>query len=222
MEFENFVKDNINIIGEDDGDILLNPLYYINQFESTNKNNNINNNIVPKLNITEIPPIKNHVSNNSTLNTNAALDDCSQNINYNISFFSFNGNPQNEQKKEISQKSIEILTDFISKEKKIIDNNRNNNINIIEKDTNKIIKKIKIKELKNNFEKMEGCLNLYFQNPFMRKNYEKTNIFKKIEIKDNIDEEDQKINIFDKIDEKKKIYNENKFNINNINNINEI
>lgn len=221
MEFDNFVKENINIFGEDDGDILLNPLYYINQFENSNKNNNINNNIVPKLNIAEIPPIKNHISNNSTLNTNAALDDGSQNINYNISFFSFNGIPQNEQKKEITQKSVEILTDFISKEKKIIDN-RNSNINIIEKDNNKIIKKIKIKELKNNFEKMEQCLNLYFQNPFMRKNYEKNKIFKKLEIKDNIDEEDQKINICDDIDEKKKIYNENKFNINNINNINEI
>ena len=165
MEFDNFVKENINIFGEDDGDILLNPLYYINQFENSNKNNNINNNIVPKLNIAEIPPIKNHISNNSTLNTNAALDDGSQNINYNISFFSFNGIPQNEQKKEITKKSLEILTDCISKETKIIDNNRNrnSNINIIEKDNNKIIKKIKIKELKNNFEKMEQCLNLYFQ-----------------------------------------------------------
>ena len=56
----------------------------------------------------------------------------------------------------------------------------------------------------------------------MRKNYEKTQIFKKLEIKENMDEEDKKINIFDQIDEKKKIYNENKFNINNINNINEI
>ena len=221
MEFDNFVKENINIFGEDDGDILLNPLYYINQFENSNKNNNINNNIVPKLNIAEIPPIKNHISNNSTLNTNAALDDGSQNINYNISFFSFNGIPQNEQKKEITQKSVEILTDFISKEKKIIDN-RNSNINIIEKDNNKIIKKSKIKELKNNFEKMEQCLNVYFKNPFMRKNYEKAQIFKKLEIKNNNDEEDKKTNIFDEIDEKKEIYNENKFNINNVNKINEI
>ena len=56
----------------------------------------------------------------------------------------------------------------------------------------------------------------------MRKNYEKTQIFKKIEIKDNDEEEDQKIDFFDEINEKKKLYNKNKFNINNNNNINEI
>ena len=62
----------------------------------------------------------------------------------------------------------------------------------------------KIKELRNNLEKIEQSLNLYFKNPFMRQNNKKTKIFKKLEIKDNIDEEDKKNNIFDEIDEKKK------------------
>ena len=221
MEFENYVKENINLFGEDDDDILFNPIYYINKFENSNKNTNKNITIVPKSNQIDIPPKKNHISNNSTLNTNAALDESSQNINYNISFFSFNGNQQKEQKKEMTQKSIEILNECILKEKKMIENNSINN-NIIEKDNKKIIKKIKIKDLKNNSEKLEQCLNIYFKNPFMRKNYEKAQIFKKIEIKDNNEEEDQKIDFFDEINEKKKLYNKNKFNVNNNNNINEI
>ena len=45
MEFENFVNGNLNLFKEDDDEILLNPIDFINQFENpnTNKNSNIFN-----------------------------------------------------------------------------------------------------------------------------------------------------------------------------------
>ena len=116
---------NKNIFDEDDDDILLNPILYINQFETNNnKINNIKTNLFQKENenIYETQNRKNHNSPNSTFNTNAALDECSNDINYNLSFFSFNRNQGNEheQKKEMTQKSIEILSELIEKEKKNI------------------------------------------------------------------------------------------------------
>ena len=215
MELNN-LKPN-NLFDEDDDDILLNPILYINQFE-TNKNNNINTNIFQNENILESQNKNNHNSANSTLNTNAALDENSNEINYNISFFSFNRNQKNEEKKEMTQKSIEILSEFIEKEKKILENK--NNISEIEDKKTKILK---IKELKNNYEKLELSLKGYFKKPFMRKNY----IFmKNFENKFDFDEEEKKINISDEIDinldNTKKSYNDKKININNINNINEI
>lgn len=212
----NNLKPN-NLFDEDDDDILLNPILYINQFE-TNKNNNINTNIFQNENILESQNKNNHNSANSTLNTNAALDENSNEINYNISFFSFNRNQKNEEKKEMTQKSIDILSEFIEKEKKILENK--NNISEIEDKKTKILK---IKELKNNYEKLELSLKGYFKKPFMRKNY----IFmKNFENKFDFDEEEKKINISDEIDinldNTKKSYNDKKININNINNINEI
>ena len=115
MDIYNFDNQN-NLFGDDIDDILLNPVYYLNQYES-NQNNNINTNCAVRDSI-EIPENKKHISLNSTFNTNNALDEGSQNINFNFSFFSFNGNQQIEQKKEMSQKSIDILSEFISKEKK--------------------------------------------------------------------------------------------------------
>ena len=149
MAYNNYVKQSINLFGEDEDDIFMNPVYYINQFEN---HSNKKTNIVPKLElqrvVTEfpaIPPIKKQSSNDTTLNTNAALDESNENINYNISFFSFNQNQQKEQKKEISPKSIEILNEYISKEKKIENNKNIINNNIIKKENIKKIKKIKIK-----------------------------------------------------------------------------
>ena len=83
------------------------------------------------------------------------------------------------------------------------------------------MKLLKIKELKNNFEKLEQSLNIFFKKPFMRKNYEKKKFFEKFE--NNCDEEEKKISISKEInidiDEK---FKDKKINFNNINNINEI
>ena len=219
MELNN--KLNNNLFDDEDDDILLNPILYINQYESNNNIiNDIDKNVVQYENekILEAPPKKNHNSPNSTFNTNAALDECSNEINYNISF-SFNRNQQNEneQKKEMTQKSINILSELIEKENKLIENK--NNIN--EKEDKKAII-LKINDLKSNFEKLELTLKFFFKSPFMRKNYMFTKKFenkcdeKKISLSDEIDI---------KIDDTKKAYIKNKVNVNNIiinNNINEI
>lgn len=216
MEFENFVKNNPQIFADEDDDILLNPIYYINQFENTNNNRNINTDVSPQQKSIEIPSNKNHISKNSTLNTNAALDESSQNINYNLSFFSFNNEQKKDEKKELTQKSIEILTEFINKEKKFIENKTINN-NIIEKEDKKI-KILKLKELKNNFEKLDSSMCLYFKRPYMRKNYNKK-IFEKPKSNDEQedDEEEKKISISDEIYEEKKKCKGNFININTIN-----
>ena len=219
MNIYNFENQN-NIFEDGLDDIILNPVYYINQYES-NKDNNIKTNCEAHNSI-EIPENKKHISLNSTFNTNNALDEGSQNINFNFSFFSFNGNQnqQIDQKKEMSQKSIDILSEFISKEKKIVDKKNN----FIEIEEDKKIKLLKIKELKNNFEKLEQYLNSFFKKPFMRKNYEKKNFFEKFE--NNCDEEEKKINFFDEMDidfdKKKKKFKDKRISFNNINNINEI
>lgn len=217
MEIKNYVKQKESIFGEDDDEILLNPICYINQFETININTNkITNNFTTQKSI-EDQNNKNNISINSTLNTNAALDESSQNINNNCSFFSFSQNQHKEHKKELTQQSIEILTEFISKEKEIINTNNINNS----------LKVLKIKDLKNNCEKLEYSLNMYFKKPFMRKNYEKKNFFKKINDNDDdvddVEEEEKKLNISSNIDidDSKKLYKD-KLNINNINDINEI
>ena len=214
---------NKNIFDEDDDDILLNPILYINQFETNNnKINNIKTNLFQKENenIYETQNRKNHNSPNSTFNTNAALDECSNDINYNLSFFSFNRNQRNEheQKKEMTQKSIEILSELIEKEKKILDN-----VNSFSEEEDKKAKTLKLKEMKNNFVKLELSLKDYLKIPFMRKNYL---FMKKFENK--FDEDEKKINISDDIDinfdDTKKNHKEKKMNINNIinNNLKEI
>ena len=206
---------NKNIFDEDDDDILLNPILYINQFETNNnKINNIKTNLFQKENenIYETQNRKNHNSPNSTFNTNAALDECSNDINYNLSFFSFNRNQRNEheQKKEMTQKSIEILSELIEKEKKILDN-----ANSFSEEEDKKAKTLKLKEMKNNFVKLELSLKDYLKIPFMRKNYL---FMKKFENK--FDEDEKKINISDdidiNIDDSKKNCKEKKMNINNI------
>ena len=79
----------------------------------------------------------------------------------------------------MSQKSIDILSEFISKEKKIVENKNN----FIEIEEDKKMKLFKIKELKNNYEKLEKTLDIFFKKPFMRKNYEKKSFFEKFENK---------------------------------------
>ena len=218
MEFENFVNGNLNLFKEEDEEILLNPIHFIDQFENPNANKNSNTN-----NLTQQIPLdfqinKNNTSINSTLNTNAALDESSQNINFNLSFISFNNDQKNQEKKELTQQSIEALTELISKEKMVVQNN-----DIIEEDIK--IKLPKIKELKNNLEKMDETLFMYFKRPFMRKNIEKVKLSKKLEIDDDSkEEEEKKIDFADEIEEKDKSFKMNKitekFDINNY--INEI
>ena len=124
MDIYNFDNQN-NLFGDDLDDIIFNPVYYLNQYES-NKDNNINTNCEVHNSI-ELPENKKHISLNSTFNTNNALNEGSQNINFNFSFFSFNANQNQliEQKKEMSQKSIDILSEFIFKEKKIVEKKNN-------------------------------------------------------------------------------------------------
>jgi hypothetical protein len=204
MEFENFVNGNLNLFKEEDDEILLNPLHFIDQFENPNANKNSNTN-----NLTQQIPLdfqinKNNTSINSTLNTNAALDESSQNINFNLSFISFNNEQKNQEKKELTQQSIEALTELISKEKMVVQNN-----NVIEEDIK--LKLPKIKELKNNLEKMDDTLFTYFKRPFMRKNIEKVKISKKLENDDDSkEEEEKKFDFADEIEEKDKSFKMNK------------
>ena len=217
MDFGNLVNvnENLNIFTDEDDEILLNPINFINQFENPNKNKNSNTNTLTE----QIPlDIQNNKSLNSTINTNAALDENSQNFDFNLSFISFNNQIKNQEKKELTQQSIEVLTEFISKEKTIVENN-----NIIEED--KKINILKIKELKNNLEKMDESLFKYFKRPFMRKNIEKVKKIKKLENNDDSKEEEEKKIIFDdEIEEKDTNFKMNKINENfDINNyINEI
>ena len=186
---------------EEDDKLLLNPILLINQFELL-KNNNIlkddlNNNIYNEEKSADFQIVdrennnKRNVSMNSNENTNFACDYSfkDNNINYNISFFSFNGKQNKEENKELTNKSIEILTDFILIEEKI------NEICIIN-DNKKEIKNIKfgdkITEIKKNLDKIDNNLNNYFKRPFMRKKY-----LKNILIED--DKEDEKINISNEI-----------------------
>lgn len=201
MEFENYVKENINLFSDEDDEILLNPIKFINQFENYDINIHPNKNDLIPQNQTVAQNNKSQSSNNnnSTLNTNAALDGNSQNINYNISFFSFNGNKKMDEKKEMSEKSMEILTEFISKEKIITQND-----NMIRKENTKI-KKYLIKELKNDLINLEDSIKIYFKKPFMRKNYVKTNINKKFELKKDEEEdedEEKKMGDYNEINEK--------------------
>lgn len=218
MEFENFVNGNLNLFKEEDDEILLNPIDFINQFENPNTNKNSNTNNLTQQMPLDIQNNKNNTSINSTLNTNAALDESSQNINFNLSFISFNNDQKNQEKKELTQESIEALTELISKEKMVVQNNF-----IIEEDIK--IKLPKIKELKSNLEKIDETLFMYFKRPFMRKNIEKVKISKKLENDDDIkEEEEKKIDFDDEIEEKDKSFKMNKitekFDINNY--INEI
>ena len=185
---------------EEDDKLLLNPIYLISQFEGL-KNNNIlkdlNNNIYNEQKSAEFQIVdrqnssKRNASTNSNENTNFACDYSfkDNNINNNISFVSFNGKQNKEEKKELTNKSIEILNEFILMEEKINEIGKFN-------DYNKKINDIKIcditAEIKKALYKIDNNLNNYFKRPFMRKKY-KENII----VED--DKEDEKINISNEI-----------------------
>ena len=149
---------------------------------------------------------ENKKSHSSSLKTNATYDgDLVQNDN---EFFSFNGNNnynnyiQIKQDKEMSKESIDILSNFIQKEKNIL-SIKNNNININLNYENNNIKDIKV-----NLANINEKIYTYFKKPYMRKNLKKNN--KNIlDIKNFFDcnniEEDEKINEKIKFEEKNEL-----------------
>ena len=155
-------------------------------FNIQNGNQNTNQNIQNSL---DLP--NNKKSHSSSIKTNATFGEISVKENEEFSFFSLNNNNnQNnnlnivEKKKELTKESIEILNNFISKEKNIIlDINNINNVqgNIV----NNI--NINIKDIKNNLFCLDAKINVYFKKPYMRKNIKK----KKNIIKNMFDYEEQ-------------------------------
>ena len=146
---------------------------------------------------------ENKKSHSSSLKTNATYDgDFVQNEN---EFFSFNGNNnynQIKQDKEMSKESMDILNNFIQKEKNIL-SIKNNNINI-----NLNYENNNIKDIKYNLTNINEKIYTYFKKPYMRKNLKKSN--KNIlDIKNFYDcnniEEDEKINEKIKFEEKNEL-----------------
>ena len=146
---------------------------------------------------------ENKKSHSSSLKTNATYDgDLVQNEN---EFFSFNGNNnynQIKQDKEMSKESMDILSNFIQKEKNIL-SIKNNNINI-----NLNYENNNIKDIKYNLTNINEKIYTYFKKPYMRKNLKKSN--KNIlDIKNFYDcnniEEDEKINEKIKFEEKNEL-----------------
>ena len=204
---------------DEEDELLLNPIQLIDKYEKenggfdTDDNENINN-FKEQISFGDkdikICHQKGRPSLNSTVNTNYAVQNSNHenNINYNISFFSFGDKQKIEDKKELTEKSIEILSEFIFKEEKI-------NEKIIINDNIDELKAIKNgktnKEINAALKKIEINLDNYFKKPYMRKNYEKNEIFEKM-INEK-EKEDKKININNEI--KKKTF-ANNFNINNL------
>ena len=198
-----------NYINDDD-EILLNPIYFIDKYELHKQDNSLKDDLNIKAfkedKSGEFQPynpnnshIKGNASINSTVNTNAAVENSvnEKNINYNISFFSFGDKQKKEERKELTQKSIEILNEFILEEEKLKEIEHIND----NKEDEKNIKLGDIKtEIKINLNKIENNLNNYFKRPFMRKNCENEKILKKIIVGEN--QEDKKININDEIQKK--------------------
>ena len=204
---------------DEEDELLLNPIQLIDKYEKenggfdTDDNENINN-FKEQISFGDkdikICHQKGRPSLNSTVNTNYAVQNSvheNNNINYNISF-SFGDKQNIEDKIELTEQSIEILSEFIFKEEKV------KQINIIN-DKVDDIKNIKIintnKEIQANLNKIEMDLDSYFKRPYMRKNYDNNKIFEKIINEE--EKEDKKINITNEM--KKKKLNNN-ININNL------
>ena len=104
----------------------------------------------------------------NSINTDATVDANSQNVNFNISFFSSEKNePKNQIKnKELTIESIEILKTFIESENLIITNNSVESLSNVKYINN-------IKDLKNGIFDLESKINLYLKKPYMRKNIKK-------------------------------------------------
>ena len=204
-----------------DDELLLNPIYLIDQIERVKQNNKLKDDLIAKadeeeksgefnVNIQNNNHIKGNASINYTVNTNDAVENSinGNNINHNISYFSFGDKKNKEERKELTQKSIEILNQFILEETKMketdkisLDNEEKKNLKLGD-----IKKGIKI-----NINKIDNNLNNYFKRPFMRKNYENNKLLKKIIVGEK--QEGKKIDITDEI-KKKNVSND--FDVNNL------
>ena len=199
----NIENNNINIFDQD----IINQIEGIKKhpenfiegeeliFDIQNQNNNANLNL-------NVP--KNNKSHSSSIKTNATFGEISQKDNEDFSFGSLN-NFQNqnfnikEKNEELTKESIDILSNFILKEKIVI-----SNINIIYNDEkNNCKNNLFIKDIKNNLFSLENKLSAYFRKPFMRKNIKKKKNIIKNKYEDEDQDEDEKIK-FDEDDIKMK------------------
>ena len=185
MEYMTDLYNNQKILNEDEDENIIEDVILLNNLQDAapvrenynyqNQNNiPVNTSEQNTLNLTN----NNHISINSTLNTNAEFGDGSQNINNAVSFLSF-GQPQQKTKKELTPNSIETLQKFIIKEK----NNIKNKVTLELKD---------IKLIKNNINDIDVNLDLYFKRPYINKKY-----YKISKIKSALD--DEKISVNEKI-----------------------
>ena len=189
----NIENNNINIFDQD----IINQIEGIKKypenfiegeeliFDIQNQNNNANLNL-------NVP--KNNKSHSSSIKTNATFGEISQKDNEDFSFGSLN-NCQNqnfnikEKNQELTKESIDILSNFILKEKVVI-----SNINIIYNDEkNNCKNNLFIKDIKNNLFSLENKLSAYFRKPFMRKNIKKKKNIIKNKYEDEEQDEDEKI-----------------------------
>ena len=138
-------------------------------------------------------------SHGSSIKTNATIGEADYKENEVFSFLSNNNIDfnldinigANNNKKEMSKESIDILNNFILKEKNLLNVNNND-----------IIKKVNnIKDIKENLVNINDKINNYFKKPYMRKNMKK-NINKNY-LSKNIfgEEEDEKIKFDEKDDD---------------------
>ena len=136
-------------------------------------------------------------SHGSSIRTNATVGEVDCKENEIFSFFSNNDKNKEkyiiEEKKEMSKESIDILNNFISKEKNLICVNNNINNIIIKNEYN-------LKNIKENLVNINDKINNYFKKPYMRKNIKKNN---KNFLNKNIlyEEEDEKIKYDEKDDD---------------------
>lgn len=130
---------------------------------------NNNNNIDYSLNN------QNNKKSEGSIKTNVTFGEINLKEDQEFSFFSLN-NGQNfnshkkEKKKELTKNSIDILNNFISLEKLVISNVNNVNEDQVIGIQNNFVNNISIKDIKYNLFGLDNKINIYFKNPYMRKN----------------------------------------------------
>lgn len=165
-----------------------------------NTNNNNNNSINGEI---ELLNPKNSL--NTSLGTNATLNEDVQCLGGDLSFCTFDNNGNKKQKKKnLTPESIGVLEKFLKEEKEILIEKYNNSFPLLNKiNANKNIGNgsyKEVKEIKNNLNQIEGLIELFFKRPFMKKKINEKNKQKeKIFFKD----DEKKININKILDEDK-------------------
>ena len=171
----------------------IDPLYINKKPENFFEDNEKDDNIINNLNNTL--DLQNKKSHGSSIKTNATMSEIEQKEVENFSFFSFNNFQDKDNiigKKELTKDSIDVLNNFIEKEKAVVSNK---NITTVE---NIFPNNLFIKDIKNNLFNLDSKLDNYFKKPFMRKNIKKKeNLFKiKYDLGEKI--EDEKIKFSEK------------------------